>query len=165
MSEAPASLLRRVAGRHHQIGWWGLLVFLTLGIVLETLHGFKVGFYLDPAYRLRRLLWTLAHAHGTLLALVQIVFALGLGRFGAWTARRLKLASFFLIDALVLLPAGFFLGGIGHGEVDPSPGVLLVPIGAVLLLIAVGLIALAASAVGSETTDPAAAHDPTNGST
>ena len=144
MSNALAELERRLARRHHLLGWWGLLLFLSLGIGLETLHGFKVGFYLDPAHRMRRLLWTLAHAHGTLLALVHLAFALGLGRFGRWTERRLKLASFFLIDAL-LLPVGFFLGGIGHTEVDPSPGILLVPAGALLLLAAVGLIAWSAT--------------------
>src|SRR5262245_47261723 len=144
MSDAFADLRRRLARRHHRLGWWGLLVFLSLGIGLETLHGFKVGFYLDPGHRLRRLLWTLAHAHGTLLALVHIGFAAGLLQFGRWTERRLRLASFCLTDALLLLPAGFFLGGIGHTEVDPSPGVLLVPVGALLLLTAVGLVAWSA---------------------
>jgi hypothetical protein len=144
MSEPLAELRQRLARRHHLAGWWGLLLFLSLGIGLETLHGFKVGFYLDPGNQVRRLLWTLAHAHGTLLALVNIAFALGVRQFGVWTEKRLKLASFFLIDALLLLPLGFFLGGIGHSEGDPSFGVLLVPIGALLLLIAVGLTALAA---------------------
>ena len=72
-------------------------------------------------------------------------------RFGKWSERRLKLASFFLIDALVLLPTGFFLGGIGHSQVDPSPGVLLVPLGGLLLLIAVALIAW--SATGKDVPD------------
>jgi hypothetical protein len=145
MNETLADLRRRLARRHHLIGWLGLLMFLSLGIGLEALHGFKASFYLDPSQRLRRLLWTLAHAHGTLLALVHVAFAAGLPHFGRWTERRLKLASFFLIDALVLLPAGFFLGGVGHSEVDPSPGVLLVPVGALALLAAVGLIAWSAA--------------------
>jgi len=144
MSDVLADLRRQLARRHHAIGWWGLLLFLSLGIALETLHGFKAGAYLDPEHRLRRLLWTLAHAHGTLLGLVNLGFAAGLLQFGRWTERRLKLASFFLIDALLFLPAGFFLGGIGHTEVDPSPGVLLVPLGALFLLLAVGLIAWSA---------------------
>ncbi len=148
MSEPLADLRRRLARRHHLIGWAALLVFLSLGIGLETLHGFKAGFYLDPSERLRRLLWTLAHAHGTLLALVHVGFAAGLPQFGRWTVWRLKLASFFLIDALLLLPAGFFLGGVGHTEADPSPGVLLVPVGALLLLAAVALIAW--SAIGAD---------------
>lgn len=135
------SLHQRVARRHYVVGWLLLLVFLSLGAVLETLHGFKVGFYLDPAHRVRREMWTLAHAHGTLLALVQIAFACGVHRFAWRSPGRLRLASFLLLDAAVLLPAGFFLGGVGHAEGDPSYGVLLVPLGAVLLFLAVGLIA------------------------
>src|SRR5262245_32151754 len=145
MSEASADLRRRLARRHHLIGWWGLLLFLSLGIGLETMHGLKLGFYLDPPHRLRRLLWTLAHAHGTLLALVNVAFAVGLVQFGRWGERPLRLTSFLLVDALVLLPIGFFLGGVSHSEVDPSLGVLLVPVGAVCLLIAVALIAWAAT--------------------
>src|SRR5262249_20912111 len=145
MNEAQPDPRQRLARRHHFVGWWGLLIFLTLGIVLETLHGFKVDFYLDPAHRNRRLLWTLAHAHGTLLALVNIAFAAGLTQPGRWDERPLRLASFFLIDALVLLPVGFFLGGLGHTEVDPGPGILLVPVGALLLLVGIGLVAWAAT--------------------
>jgi hypothetical protein len=127
------------------IGWWGLLLFLSLGIALETMHGLKLGVYLDPAHRIRRLMWTLAHAHGTLLSLTHIAFAAGLGQFGRWREKPLRLASFLLIDALVLLPLGFFLGGLSHTEVDPGPGVLLVPVGAVFLLGGVALVAWAAS--------------------
>jgi hypothetical protein len=58
--------------RHLRAGWWGLLIYLGLGIALEMLHGFKIGFYLDVSNHTRRLMWTLAHAHGTLLALVNI---------------------------------------------------------------------------------------------
>jgi hypothetical protein len=151
MSDTLPGLRRRLARRHHLVGWCGLLVFLSLGIALEALHGFKAGFYLDPAHRWRREMWRLAHAHGTLLSLVHVAFAAGLARFGTWGERRLKLASFFLTDALVLLPLGFFLGGIGHSEVDPSPGVLLVPVGALLLAAAVALIAW--SALGPEEKD------------
>ena len=61
--------------RHLLFGWWSLLVFLSLGLGLETLHGFKVGWYLDVANEARRLTWTLAHAHGTLLGLIHLGFA------------------------------------------------------------------------------------------
>src|SRR5438132_8647616 len=139
-----ANVRRRLARRHHVVGWCGLLIFLSVGGFLESLHGFKIGFYLDPGHKLRRELWTLAHAHGTLLSLVNIGFALGLAYFGQWSVPRLKLTSFFLVDALVLIPAGFFLGGLTHSEGDPSLGVLLVPVGALLLFIAIGLIILSA---------------------
>jgi hypothetical protein len=133
-----------VARRHHLFGWIALLVFLSLGAVLEFFHGFKVGHYLDPPNRLRRELWTLAHAHGTLLALIHIGFAAGVGQFGSWTPGRLKLASFFLLDAAVLIPLGFFLGGVSPSEGDPWVGILLVPPGALLLFIAVALVILSA---------------------
>ena len=144
MNDGVEDLRRQLARRHYRIGWSALLVFLTMGATLEALHGFKVGFYLDPDRQLRRELWTLAHAHGTLLALVHLAFAAGLLHFGHWTEGRLKLVSFFLLDALVLMPLGFFLGGLGHTEGDPSLGVLLVPVGAVLLFTAVALILLSA---------------------
>jgi hypothetical protein len=138
------ALRRDLARRHHWIGWAGLLLFLSLGGFLEFLHGFKLGFYLDPANHLRRELWTLAHAHGTLLALIQIGFAAGLTQFGRWTASRLKLVSFFLLDAALLIPLGFFLGGLFPSEGDPWLGILLVPPGALLLFIAVALIIVSA---------------------
>ena len=134
------ALRRRVAQRHFRIGWIALLLFLSMGAFLEALHGFKLGFYLDPPSKLRREMWTLAHAHGTLLALVQLAFAAGVMQFGRWTAARLKLVSFFLIDAAVLIPLGFFLGGLYPSESDPWVGVYLVPLGALLLFIAVALI-------------------------
>jgi hypothetical protein len=135
-----SALRRDLSRRHHLFGWSGLLVFLSMGALLECLHGFKLGFYLDQEHRLRRELWTLAHAHGTLLALIQIGFAAGLMQFGQWTAGRLKLVSFFLLDAAVLIPLGFFLGGLFPSEGDPWVGILLVPLGALLLFVAVALI-------------------------
>src|SRR5438128_766658 len=100
-NEPIEKLLPKLARRHHIVGWLGLLIFLSLGGLLETLHGFKLGFYLDPAHKLRRELWTLAHAHGALLGLINVGFAAGLVHLGTWTAGRLILTSFFLIDALV----------------------------------------------------------------
>jgi hypothetical protein len=134
------ALCRRVVRRHFLAGWGGLLVFLSLGAFLELLHGFKVGLYLDPPNRLRRELWTLAHAHGTLLALLQIAFAVTLPRHGRWTPTRLRVVSLLLLDAQVLIPVGFFLGGMFPSEGDPWVGVLLVPVGAVLLFAAVAVI-------------------------
>jgi hypothetical protein len=149
-NDAVAELRRRLARRHYLLGWCGLLIFLSLGGFLETLHGFKIGFYLDPGHKLRRELWTLAHAHGTLLALVQIAFAVSLTHFGRWSEARLKLTSFFLLDALALIPAGFFLGGVSHSEGDPSPAVLLVPVGALLLFVAICLIILSARGAAAD---------------
>ena len=122
---------------HLRFGWWSLLVFLTLGIVLEALHGFKVGWYVNVSTSTRRLLFTLAHAHGTLLGLVHIAFAMTVAQLPGWVGTPRKLASACLMAATVLLPGGFFLGGliIYHG--DPGLGILLVPLGALLLFVSV----------------------------
>jgi hypothetical protein len=126
-----------LARRHLLLGWWTLLVFLTLGITLEALQGFKIGFYMDLANATRRHVWTLAHAHGALLGLVNLAFAASLKLFcdgrESWTS----LASAALIGATILLPGGFFLGGVVVYAGDPGLGVLVVPIGGLLLLVAV----------------------------
>ena len=127
--------------RHLRFGWASLSIFLTLGIVLEALHGFKIGWYLDVSNETRRLMWTLAHAHGTLLSLVHVAFGLTSRALGSFRSQRA--ASSCLIGATILLPGGFFLGGITIYEGDPGPGVLAVPIGALLLLAAVFLTARA----------------------
>ena len=72
--------------QHLAFGWWSLLVFLSLGIGLETLHGFKVAWYLDVGMETRRLMWRLAHAHGTFLSLVHIAMAATIYLLGAVSA-------------------------------------------------------------------------------
>jgi hypothetical protein len=129
------------ARRHLRFGWWSLLVFAAMGLVLESFHGFKVRAYLDVSNETRRLMWTLAHAHGTLIAVVHIVFGLTVRAVPERSVVHQDLISRSLIGASVLLPGGFFLGGIAFYSGDPGLGVLLVPVGAVLLLTAVFLVA------------------------
>lgn len=127
--------------RHLQFGWWSLLVFAGLGLVLESFHGFKVGAYLDVSNETRRLMWRLAHAHGTLLGAVHVLFGLTLRGADEAGFRNLRMISPLLMSASVLLPVGFFLGGIRFYGGDPGLGVLLVPVGAVLLLAGLFLVA------------------------
>lgn len=137
--------------RHLNFGWWALLVFLSLGIALEGLHGFKVGAYLNPSQSTRRLMWTLAHAHGALLAMVNLGFAFSAGLYSTWDFRRRRLASSCLMGASVLLPGGFFFGGLQFRGGDPGLAIFLVPVGAALLLTSVFLTALAAKRDRSST--------------
>jgi hypothetical protein len=132
--------------RHLQFGWWSLLIFLSLGIILEALHGFKIGGYLSVSNSTRRLMWTLAHAHGTVLSLVHIAFAFTIRLLPDWATRARAVASSCLTGATVLIPSGFFLGGLGAYRNDPAFGIMLVPVGAVLLIIAVVNSALAMKA-------------------
>src|SRR5918911_173657 len=93
--------------RHLRFGWWSVLGFATFGVVLESLHGFKIGAYLDVSNETRRLMWTLAHAHGTLLGLVHVLFGLTIATFPELSARNVRFISRSLIAASVLLPGGF----------------------------------------------------------
>ena len=118
-----------------RFGWWSLLVFLSLGGGLEIQHGFNIGWYVDVGNEMRRLMFTLAHAHGTALALVNIAAGL--------TARTIKnfelrpSVAFSLIWAGILFPAGFFLGGVVTYGGDPGLGIWLVPVAAILLFYSV----------------------------
>jgi hypothetical protein len=139
------------ARRHLRFGWWWLLAFATLGLALEGLNGFKVGAYLDVSNETRRTMWRLAHTHGALLGVVHILFGLTLRTSGEREVPRLHLISLTLFAAAGLLPAGFLLGGVSFYGGDPGLGVLLVPVGAVLLLVGLWLTAVA---VGTWTADP-----------
>ncbi|HZR80954.1 MAG TPA: hypothetical protein VFD92_07640 [Candidatus Binatia bacterium] len=127
---------------HLRVGWWSLLVFLSAGLVLESLHAFKIGFYLDVGMESRRLMWTLAHSHGTLFAVLNIAFAATLWMAEREPARSWVIASRCLVAALVLMPGGFFLAGLFIHGGDPGVGVLLVPLGGFALLAGVLAVAL-----------------------
>lgn len=133
--------------RHLRFGWWTLLIFLTLGLVLEALHGLKIGFYLSVTNETRRLMWTLAHAHGTLLALVNLGFAFTVRLLPEWSARERGVASICLRAATLLMPAGFFLGGTVIYSGDPGLGIILLPVGGLLLLVSVFLTACGVGAL------------------
>lgn len=145
--ETPAPPTRAaLIHRHLRIGWSALLATLLLGLLLEGLHGFKIGWYLDAANETRRMMWRLAHAHGALISLIHIAFASTLSSLAPRTAAsapdtgRWAAASTALTAALVLLPGGFFLGGVGARGGDPGLGVLVAPLGAGLLVLATGLV-------------------------
>ena len=111
--------------------------------MLEAMHGFKVGWYLEPAFQARRLMLTLGHAHGTLLALVHAAFAASVFALPGDAKGRRRWASPCLMGASILLPGGFFLGGIFIYDGDPGMGIFLVPFGAAFLFVGVLLAALA----------------------
>ena len=121
-------------------GWIGLALWIVFGILIEGLIGFRSPALLDDL--IRKEMFRLAHAHGTLLNVVLIIAAICV---------RLELISIQPIAALglrgaaFLLPLGFLLGGLWHFKDDPGIGIFLVPIGAVLLLVSAISIALSRS--------------------
>jgi hypothetical protein len=137
------------ARRHVRVGWWAFLIFATFGLFLESLHGFKVRAYLDVSNETRRMMWTLAHAHGALLGLVNVLLGLSIRILPDVGLARRRLVSAALLAATVLIPGGFFLGGIVFYAGDPGLGVLILPVGAISLLVAAFLLARDAGSVSS----------------
>ena len=134
-SPTDVATLAPVVRRHLRVGWVGLALFVVLGLVLEGLHAVKAPLYLDVGTETRRLMWTLAHAHGTLLSLVH----LAAGVTAAWLGPGVvsSVSSRLLTAGLVLLPLGFFLGGVSTYGGDPGVGVFLAPVGALAALFGV----------------------------
>jgi hypothetical protein len=99
------------------------------------LNGFKLARYLEDS--LRRELWTLAHAHGTLLSIACLVLAWA-GPLASLDASRARWCDRLFALGAVVLPLGFLLGGAWHSEADPGLGIVLVPAGG--LLAAAGLV-------------------------
>ncbi|HPG26870.1 MAG TPA: hypothetical protein PLW10_14630, partial [Myxococcota bacterium] len=113
---------------------------------LEALHALKLGVYLDVSNETRRLLWTLAHAHGALLGLLHVAFATSLPRLPSLGEAGRRFASRALGAGSLLLPGGFLLGGVVVYEGDPGLGVLLAPVGALLVLAGAFVVARGARA-------------------
>lgn len=108
-----------------------LAIFLATGLWLEAMIGLRAEGWADVP--LRREFLRLGHAHGGILALVNVGLAWALGQLGtpeAW-AGKIRLAAW---SGAALVGAGFIAGGLMHGPTDPGPPILVVPAGALLLL-------------------------------
>ena len=138
MTAAPAKTTDPAIRKTLRSGWLLLAVSLPFGVTLEGLHGFKVQAYL--ASEMRREMWRLAHAHGTLLGILCLVSA-ALAEAHVPESIRPRVMAAIRWGA-VLMPLGFFLGGVLNSEGDPSLGILLVPVGALLLVIALVRVAI-----------------------
>jgi len=115
----------------HQ-GFITLAFWMTFGLLLEGLLGYKIPAYLND--NLRRELFRLAHTHGALLSLVLIVTVIcAKAEFikpNTYAQNALRVGS-------VIMPLGFLLGGIWHFESDPGYLILLAPLGGVLMIFGV----------------------------
>jgi hypothetical protein len=119
-----------VADRLLRQGWASIAVWMSVGLLLEGLLGYKIPAYLnDPQ---RRELFRLAHTHGTLLGILLVVAALVIARGVSVPPS----AATALRSGAVLMPVGFFIAGIWHTESDPGLAVWLVPAGALLVIYA-----------------------------
>jgi hypothetical protein len=124
LAVAPGGALMRQA-------WISLAIWIAFGILLEGFSAFRSAVLLDDY--VRRDMFRLAHSHGTLLNLVLITAAI-CARLDL--IRLSRSSSISLRTSVVILPVGFFLAGIWHFKDEPGLAILLVPVGAVLLLVA-----------------------------
>ncbi len=107
-----------------------------LGVALEFFLAFKSDLYVNADFETRRLMWRLAHAHGTLLSLVDLAMVLVLQKLDdRCFPQPAGLISGCLTGAFLLIPGGFFLGGFGAEGGDPGAAIALVPAGAFLLIL------------------------------
>jgi hypothetical protein len=138
--KAEAPVAEGLARVHARFGWTLLFVSLAFGAGLETLEGFRwVSLVGDPW---KQRLWSLAHFHGAALGLLNLIYVQWADTRTVSEGRRTS-ASRLLRAGSVAMPLGFLLGGIAHPEGDPSLGITLAPVGAVLILYTVAVQTLA----------------------
>jgi hypothetical protein len=128
--ESDAVSQAQLVARHRRWGWGSLALFGLIGLVLESLHGFKLAAFVD--HETRQTMWRLAHAHGAILGLIHLALA----NHAELLDDRPGSVSLALCVATVAMPSGFALGGAWYYEGDPGFGIALVPIGAVALIYA-----------------------------
>ena len=119
-------------------GWLSLALWMSFGLLLESLMAYKSPAYLDDPQR--RELFRLAHAHGSLLGVVLVIAAVWARSAGARLSRRVVQAVRF---GGAVMPIGFLAAGLWHPESDPGIAIWLVPAGALPLIF--GLISIALS--------------------
>src|SRR5262245_26651171 len=96
-------------------GWVSVAVWMSFGLLLEGLLGYKIPSYLVDIQR--RELFRLAHAHGTLLGLILIAITLSCEYA---TVRLHRAARISVRAGALLMPVGFLLAGLSHPEGDPG---------------------------------------------
>lgn len=117
--------------------WLGLAFWLSFGLLLEGLIGYRSPAYLQD--EMRRDLFRLAHAHGAIFSLLLAISWLYL-RSSSVTIPNVALWSLRL--GTILMPIGFLLGGMWHTETDPNLLIVLAPIGGVMVIFGVVSVAL-----------------------
>ena len=125
--------------RHVRLSLGLLAIFLASGLWLEAMIGLRAGDWIDDP--LRREFLRLGHAHGGLLALVNLALAWAMTQLGtpATWAGRVRRA---LLLGAALVGGGFMGGGLWHAAADPGPLVLVVPAGAMMMLASVVAVAV-----------------------
>ncbi|MGH8455858.1 MAG: hypothetical protein ACRETW_07810 [Stenotrophobium sp.] len=123
-------------------GWTMLAFFMLGGLTLALLLAIKASPYI--AVPIRRELWALAHAHGALLALINLPFA-AFAPVCIPNERKRRFAGFMLRWGSFIMPLGLFLGGLWpSADGEPSKLIGLTFLGGLMVIHA-----MAVSAAGA----------------
>ena len=141
-----ATALPQIVERLLLQGWVSIAIWMSFGLLLEGLLGYKIPVFLEDGQR--RELFRLAHTHGTLLSLVLVAAALCLRLF---EIRPPPVALNALRLGALLMPLGFLLSGMWHPEGDPGVAIWLVPPGALMVIFGAIATALASRKKASPT--------------
>jgi len=125
---------QQICRGHLRFGWVSLGCFCLLGVLLESLHGFKIEWYLNETMAARRACFLAAHASGICFSLLHMVFAVTVVYLTGWRPKSRQMASYSLYSASVLIPTGFLLAGWVLRDAKPGMGMGLVLAAALLLL-------------------------------
>ena len=128
----------KIVDRIAKQGWVSLALWMSVGLLLESLMAYKAPSYLNDLQR--RELFRLAHAHGSALALLLVLVAIWIRTVEVKIS---GLTVFALRFGAGLLPIGFLTAGIWHPEGDPGIAIWLVPVSALALIF--GIISLSIS--------------------
>jgi hypothetical protein len=123
----------------HRQGWFGIAVWMTLGLILEGLIGWRNPAYLESAWK--RELCRLAHAHGTLFSLILVAVSVA---SKSETIKPSVSAVYALRIGSILMPAAFLAATWGSTETDPGWAIWLAPVGGLLMIYGVAAAAFSA---------------------
>lgn len=124
--------------------WLGIGLWMLFGLLVEGLIGFRAPAYMTD--EVRRELFRLAHAHGTLLNLMILAAYLFLQNSSIVVPNA---AIISMRAGVVLMPLGFLLGGIWHYGSDPGLGIFLAPVGGIMVIF--GVISIGISTLQNKT--------------
>ncbi|HEB12146.1 MAG TPA: hypothetical protein ENI11_00530 [Actinobacteria bacterium] len=128
-----------IGSRNSKFGWLWLGLFLIVGVVIEVTlvinKDYAANFSgVEGSVGFTRELVRGAHAHGNLLAIINILFGLFIGKAELSDGLKNK-GSWLAIISAVLMPIGMF--GLGFGF---TPAGALTMLGAISMIVAVFIV-------------------------
>lgn len=139
----------KIGSRNSRFGWLWLGLFLTVGLIIEVTLAINKEYAasyagVEGTIGFTRELLRSAHAHGNLLAIINILFALYIDKITLSDGLK-NLGSWLAIFSAVVMPIGMF--GLAFGFI---PAAALNFLGALAMITAVFILGFGNLGAGSE---------------